>query len=129
MLGALQLPYLVWLKGEMLCQFEREVIDQGYVDAKTHHPVPQNVVPRPHLPSFEQQAPQTGEQAHSLTPPQVPSSVTTPVCHGGRVAVVALWATTTAVQAANTVSTFMVKERQRRSLRGGKRTKDFRAKA
>jgi hypothetical protein len=43
---------------------------------------------------LEQQAPQVGvhTQPSGDPVPQVPSSVMTPVCHGGTAALVALWA-------------------------------------
>lgn len=47
---------------------------------------------RPHTPSLEQQAPQVGLHTQPVVPPQVPSSVTTPVDHGGSAAVVVVCA-------------------------------------
>lgn len=49
----------------------------------TYHPSPQNLLDRPQRPSFEQQAPHVGLQTKPSAPAQVPSTVTTPVCHGG----------------------------------------------
>lgn len=58
-----------------------------------YHPSPQNLLDRPHIPSLEQQAPQVGEQAKPSAPTQVPSTVTTPVCHGGTTSVAVPWDT------------------------------------
>jgi hypothetical protein len=58
------------------------------VDDKTHQPSPQNLDDRPQRPSAEQQAPQVGVQTQPVVPPQVPSSVSTPVAHAGRAVVV-----------------------------------------
>lgn len=53
----------------------------------TYHPSPQNLLERPQSPSFEQQAPHVGLQTKPSAPAQVPSTVTTPVCHGGTTSV------------------------------------------
>lgn len=55
-------------------------------------PSPQKADERPHLPSLEQQAPQVGVHTNPVVPPQVPSSVSTPVSHAGSEDVVVVWA-------------------------------------
>lgn len=62
----------------------------------TYHPVPQKAVDRPQRPSLEQHAPHVGLQTQPSAPAQVPSSVTTPVCHGGTEGLVRLWHTVSA---------------------------------
>lgn len=61
----------------------REYRRGGEMLSLTYHPSPQNLLDRPQSPSFEQQAPHVGLQTKPFAPAQVPSTVTTPVCHGG----------------------------------------------
>lgn len=56
-----------------------------------HQPSPQNFEDRPQSPSAEQQEPQVGVQTQPVVPPQVPSSVSTPVAQAGCAVVVADW--------------------------------------
>ena len=56
----------------------------------TYHPSPQNLLDRPQSPSLEQQAPHVGEHTKPSAPAHVPSTVTTPVCHGGSASVAVL---------------------------------------
>jgi hypothetical protein len=74
----------------------------------TYQPSPQNLLDRPHSPSLEQQAPQTGLQTKPVSPPQVPSAVTSPVCQGDRVTVVADWAVTRAGRSQKRETTFIL---------------------
>jgi hypothetical protein len=75
----------------------------------TYQPSPQNLLDRPHVPSLEQQAPQTGLQTKPVPPPQVPSAVTSPVCHGDRVTV-ADWAATRAGRSQKRETNFILDE-------------------
>lgn len=80
------------------CSFQREV-DLGRISTvsgkakfhRTHQPSPQNFDDRPHNPSAEQQEPQVGVHTQPVVPPQVPSSVSTPVAQAGCALVVADW--------------------------------------
>lgn len=80
------------------CSFQR-VVDfrrvstvSGQLEVHSpHQPSPQNFDDRPQSPSAEQQEPQVGVQTQPVVPPQVPSSVSTPVAQAGCAVVVADW--------------------------------------
>jgi hypothetical protein len=69
---------------------------QQRVHSMTYQPSPQKALDRPQSPFLEQHAPHVGLQTKPLVPPQVPSGVTTPVCHGGTASVVVIWDATSA---------------------------------
>jgi hypothetical protein len=78
----------------------------------TRHPAPQYAEDRPHLLSLPQHAPQTGLHTQPGVPaPQVPSSVLTPVFHGGIASWVVLWATAPERVKARTVSVLIMMTR------------------
>jgi hypothetical protein len=90
--GALQLPYPCWLLLWGGGVSVKGVLDLGHsrrerLKKRSYHPSPQEASLRPQSPSPPQQAPHVGVQTQSrgVLGPQVPSSVISPVCHGGMV--------------------------------------------